>query len=414
MNKPEHYEHTIRNISDLIPYVNNSRIHSEEQINQVASSIKEFGFTSPVLIDEQGGIIAGHGRVKAAQKLKLYEVPCITLTGLTEAQKKAYIIADNQLPINAGWDLDKLKLEVDTLVEMDFDINLLGFDDVFLDGLLDVQTDAGLTDEDEVPETPEKPVNVLGDIWQLGNHRLMCGDSTSIDSVEKLLNGVKADCVITDPPYNQETDGGFKGEIGASLKKQSSDIEHLCNFEPEEFLSILPLTHSKGKLNATVFCNKDLVPRYLNWAIDNKYSFNILIWKKPSAIPLGGSYMPDIEYMLVFRKSATFNTKIKDVRYSKVLECKRETGLHPTMKPIELIQNQLLIVSNKNDIVLDLFGGSGSTMISCEKHNRICLMNELDEKYVDVIINRWQNFTGKQAVHIDTGKTYDEMKGERL
>ena len=309
--------------------------------------------------------------------------------------------------------MDKLKLEIETLEELEFDVDLLGFDDEFLDGLLDVQMEEGLTDEDEVPEVPETPVSVLGDIWQLGNHRLMCGDSTSIDAVDKLLKGEKADCVITDPPYNQETGGGFKGEIGASLKKQSTDIEHLCNFEPEEFLNVLPLTHNKNKLNATIFCNKDLVPQYLNWSVDNGYSFNILIWKKPSAIPLGGSYMPDIEYMLVFRKSATFNTKIKDVRYSKVLECKRETGLHPTMKPIELIENQLLIVSNKKDTVVDLFGGSGSTLIACEKHDRTCLTNELDEKYVDVIITRWENFTGKQATHIESGKTYEELKQER-
>lgn len=398
----------------LIPYINNSRTHSDEQINQIASSIKEFGFTNPVLIDGDGGIIAGHGRVMAAKKLGLDEVPCIELDYLTEAQKKAYIIADNQLPLNAGWDLDKLKLEIETLQEMDFNIDLLGFDGDFLSGLMDSEDIEGLTDEDAVPELPETPVSVLGDIWQLGDHRLMCGDSTSIDAVEKLMDGEKADCVITDPPYNQETDGGFKGEIGASLKKQSADIEHLCNFEPDEFLNVLPSIYNKGRLNATVFCNKDLVPNYLNWANKNKFAFNILVWKKPSAIPLGGSYMPDIEYMLVFRKSAKFNTKVAGVRYSKVIECKRETGLHPTMKPIELIENQLQIVSDKKDIVVDFFGGSGSTLIACEKHNRYCYINELDEKYVDVIINRWQDFTGRLAVHASTGKTYNEMKAERL
>jgi len=413
MAKPKNYKYEIRNTKDLIPYVNNSRTHSDEQTTQIASSIKEFGFTNPVLIDGQGGLIAGHGRLMAAEKLKLDEVPCIVLSGLTEAQKKAYIIADNQLPLNAGWDLDKLKLEIETLGDLDFDIDLLGFDDEFLDGLLDVQMDEGLTDEDEVPEAPETPVSVLGDIWQLGNHRLMCGDSTSIDDVERLMDGKEVDCVITDPPYNQETKGGFKGEIGASLKKQSLDIEHLCNFEPEEFLNVLPTVHSKGKLNATIFCNKDLVPNYLNWANDNGYSFNILIWKKPSAIPLGGSYQPDIEYMLVLRKSAKFNNKLKGVRYSKVIECQRETGLHPTMKPVELIENQLQIVSDKNDLIMDFFGGSGSTLIACEKHKRNCIINELDEKYVDVIINRWQDFTGKQATHIESGKTYEELKQER-
>jgi len=412
-NEHKFPDYKIKIVDNLIPYINNARTHTDEQITQVAASIKEFGFTNPVLIDGKGGIIAGHGRVMAAKKLGMDEVPCIELTDLTEAQRKAYVIADNQLALNSGWDLDMLKIEIEGLQEVDFDVDLLGFDDDFMSGLLEPESEEGLTDEDEVPEAPEIPVSVLGDIWQLGNHRLMCGDSTSIDAVEKLMNGHKADCVITDPPYNQETNGGFKGEIGASLKKQSADIEHLCNFDPVEFLNLLPLSHNKNKLNATIFCNKDLIPIYLNWAVKNRYSFNVLIWKKPSAIPLGGSYMPDIEYILVFRKSATFNTKIKDVRYSKVLECKRETGLHPTMKPIELIENQLQIVSNKRHLVCDFFGGSGSTMIACEKHNRLCFMFELDEKYVDVIINRWQNYTGKEAIHIDSGKTYAVLKGEQ-
>ena len=393
----------------LIPYISNSRTHSQAQVTQVAASIKEFGFTNPLLLDEQNGIIAGHGRLQAAKQLSLKEVPTITLKGLTNVQRKAYIIADNKLALNAGWDDELLALELASLKDEDFDLSFTGFDVDELALLLEPEQVEGLTDEDAVPELPETPVSVLGDIWILGNHRLMCGDSTSIDTVERLMNGQKADCVITDPPYNQETDGGIKGEIGKSLGKQSADIEHLCNFEPEDFLSVLPLTHSKNKLNATVFCNKDLIPRYLNWAVDSGYSFNILIWKKPSAIPLGVSYMPDIEYMLVFRKSAKFNTRIESVRYSKVLECKRETGLHPTMKPIELIENQLQIVSDKRDLVLDLFGGSGSTLIACEKHGRKCFINELDPKYCDVIIKRWQEFTGKEATQEETGKTYNEL-----
>jgi DNA modification methylase len=394
----EQYEFKIKKLSDLSGYDSNSRTHSEEQIQQIAKSIKTFGFTNPILIDENNGIIAGHGRALAAAILNIDNVH----------DKAALVIADNKLAENAGWNYDALKSELGFLNDVDFDLSLTGFSDDELSDLLDLNIDEGLTDEDSVPEVPETPKSKLGDVWLLGNHRLMCGDSTSEVDVEKLMNGEKANCVITDPPYNQETHGGFKGEIGASLKKQSADIEHLCNFEPEEFLSVLPMTHNKGKLNATIFCNKDLVPRYLNWAVENKYSFNILIWKKPSAIPLGGSYMPDIEYMLVFRKSATFNTKILGVRYSKVLECKRETGLHPTMKPIELIENQLQIVSNKNDIVVDFFGGSGSTMIACEKHGRTCLMNELDEKYVDVIINRWQDYTGKKATRED-GQLFDDI-----
>jgi len=402
-----------RSIDSLIPYANNSRTHSDAQVSQVAASIKEFGFTNPVLIDEQGGIIAGHGRVMAAKKLGLAEVPCVVLDGLSEAQKKAYIIADNKLALNSGWDADMLKVEMERLGELGFDLSLTGFDDIELGELFgEPEQIEGLTDEDEVPEAPETPVSVLGDVWLLGNHRLMCGDSTSIDAVERLMAGQKADFVLTDPPYNQEIDGGFKGEIGASLKKQSGDIAHLCNFEPETVLPILPIAHKKGIMNATIFCNKDLVPRYLNWAVDNKYSFNILVWKKPSAIPLGGSYQPDVEYCLVFRRSAKFNTKQQGVSYSKVLEHKRETGLHPTMKPVDMLENQVKIVSDSGDLCLDLFGGSGSTLIACEKTGRNAFLMELSPHYCDVIVRRWQDFTGKQAIHEATGKTYAELKND--
>lgn len=398
-----------KKIKDLIPYCNNSRTHSDEQVQQIASSIKEFGFTNPVLIDEQGGIIAGHGRIMAAQKLKMDEVPTITLSGLSEAQKKAYIIADNKLALNSGWDDELLKIELEQLKELDFDLGLIGFSDDELALLMGGETTEGLVDEDQVPELVDGPVTVLGDVWLLGNHRLMCGDSTSIDAVEKLMSSKKADFVLTDPPYNQETDGGFKGSIGASLKKQSGDIAHLCDFDPETVLPILPSVHRKGVMNATVFCNKDLVPRYLNWATENKYSFNILVWKKPSAIPLGGSYQPDIEYCLVFRRSAKFNTKQDGVSYSKVLEHKRETGLHPTMKPVQMLENQIKIVSDSGDLCLDLFGGSGSTLIACQKTGRIAYLMEIDPKYCDVIINRWQDFTGKQATLESNGKTYNEL-----
>ena len=199
-----------RKSGDLIPYINNSRTHSDHQVQQVASSIKEFGFTNPILIDEGDGIIAGHGRLMAAQKLGLDEVPTITLKGLTEAQRKAYVIADNQLAMNADWDLDALKVEVERLTELDFDIDLLGFDDDMLAGLMEEEPAEGLTDEDDVPELEDDPVTVEGDVWVLGNHRLMCGDSTSIDAVDKLMDGNKADMVFTDPPYNV----GFNGRSG--------------------------------------------------------------------------------------------------------------------------------------------------------------------------------------------------------
>lgn len=403
---------TIKKISvnDLIPYINNSRTHSDEQVLQIAASIKEFGFLNPVIVDGSNGIIAGHGRVMAAKKLGLDEVPCIDASHLSEAQKKAYIIADNKLALNAGWDDEILRIELNILDELDFDLSLTGFSDEELQAL-EPEEIAPEYEEDadgEIIEPPPEPKTKDGDVWVLGKHRLMCGDSTSVDAVEKLLNGEKCDALVTDPPYNQETGGGFKGEIGASLKKQSADIEHLCNFEPETVLPIFNIVFSKNKMNATVFCNKDLVPRYLNWAVDCGYSFNILVWKKPSAIPLGGSYMPDIEYCLVFRKSAKFNTRVDGVSYSKVLEYKRETGLHPTMKPVEMLENQIKIVSDSSDLILDLFGGSGSTLIGCEKTNRKAYIMELDPKYCDVIINRWQTLTGKEATLESTGETYND------
>ena len=407
MEKQQEYKKI--SLESLVPYARNSRTHSDEQVAQIAASIKEFGFTNPVLVDGDGGIIAGHGRVMAARKLGLDEVPCIELGYLSEAQKKAYIIADNKLALNAGWDDEMLRLEFDELTDMGYELELTGFSLDEIDSLKVEEITAGLTDEDAVPEVPETPVSVRGDVWLLGRHRLMCGDSTSIDDVDKLMAGKKADFVLTDPPYNQETDGGSKGDIGASLKKQSGDIAHLCNFEPETVLPILPISHKKGVMNATIFCNKDLVPRYLNWAVENKYSFNILVWKKPSAIPLGVSYQPDVEYCLVFRRSAKFNTKQQGVSYSKVLEHKRETGLHPTMKPVDMLENQVKIVSDSGDLCLDLFGGSGSTLIACEKTARDCRMMELDEKYIDVIIKRWQDFTGEKAIHEESGKTYEEL-----
>ncbi len=267
--------------------------------------------------------------------------------------------------------------------------------------------------EDDIPEIKESKVK-LGNIFQLGNHRLMCGDSTSIDAVENLMDGQKADMVFTDPPYNQETEGGTVGMIGSALRKQSKEIEHMCDFEPDNFLKILPIVFKKNTLNALVFCNKDLVVDYLKWSKENDYAYNILFWKKPTAIPIGGSYRPDVEYLLVFRKSGIFNGNIEGLSYSKCLEFNREKDkIHPTMKPVEMIENQLKICSNNNSIVMDFFGGSGSTLIACEKTNRKCFMMELDPHYCSVIIERWQKFTEQQAMRINPdGSTilYDDIK----
>ncbi len=395
-------------INDLVPYARNSRTHSEEQVTQIASSIREFGFTNPVIIDNQNNIIAGHGRVLAAKKLGIDEVPCVVVTGWTEAQKKAYVIADNKLALNAGWDEKMLSLEFDELQELGFDLDLTGFSGDEILAIKPLEETVGLTDEDEVPDAPEIPKTVLGDIWLLGDHRLMCGDSTSIDAVEKLMDGQKADMVFTDPPYRMQVEGGSNQPIGRAAAKLGEAIKDLCDFDPQEFLGVLPTVFDKNKMNSYVFCNKDLVPDYLQWGVKAGYAFNILFWKKPNAIPLGGQWRPDVEYLLVFRKSAIWNNALKDVSYSKCLEYGRENSTpHPTMKPVDMIVNQVKISSNDNSLVLDLFGGSGSTLIACEKTGRINCSMELDPKYCDVIIKRWQDFTGKQATHAETGETFN-------
>jgi len=399
----KHYQHEIKKVSDLIPYVNNSRTHSDEQATQIASSIKEFGFTNPVLIDESGGLIAGHGRLMAAKKLDLKEVPCIVLSGLTEAQKKAYIIADNQLPLNAGWDLDKLKLEIDTLSEMDFDIDLLGFDNDFLDGLLDVQTD-GLTDEDEAPEPPEKPLSVLGDIWQLGGHRLMCGDSTSIDSVDILLDGQMADMVNTDPPYGVS--------YQSNMRKKSGKFDVLKN--DDVFLDIAPVIDSCSKGWVFVWTSWKVLTKWLDQFESFGYPSNQVIWFKGGGGigDLKKTFSSDYETALVWHRGSELTGK----RIGSVWKVGKDGAAdykHPTQKPVALAEEAIDKTTNKGALILDLFGGSGSTLIACEKIKRKAMLMELDEKYVDVIITRWENFTGKKAIHIESGKTYEELNQER-
>jgi site-specific DNA-methyltransferase (adenine-specific) len=388
----------MKTVEELIPYINNPRKINANAVDKVASSIKNFGFKVPIIIDKNNEIVTGHTRLLGAKKLKLKEVPCLVADDLTEAQIKAFRIADNKVAEYSEWDEDLLSIEFDTLTDMDFDLELTAFDLDEINKDEDIEVVEDDFDTDEALNEIVEPITKRGDVWQLGKHRLMCGDSTVVTDVEKLMDGKKADMVFTDPPYLIETEGGCKGNVGGALKKQGKEIDFISNFNPKDFLNILPLTFDKGKINAYVFCNKELLPDYLMWAREMKYSFNVLIWKKPNAIPIGDSHRPDIEYLILFRKSAIWNNALKDVNYSRCLEYGREKGLHPTMKPIELIANEVKISSNANNVILDLFGGSGSTLIACEQTNRICYMMELDEKYCDVIIKRWETLTGNKAV----------------
>lgn len=374
-----------KKVNDLIPYINNSRTHSSEQVNQIVASINEFGFTNPLLIDEKDNIIAGHGRLLASKKLKMEEVPCIVLSGLTEAQKKAYIIADNKMALNAGWDEELLKVELENLKELDFDLELTGFDIDELDDIFQVEEEQEIVEDDFDIEPPEEPKAKLGDIYQLGNHRLMCGDSTKFEDVEKLMNGNKADMVFTDPPYNVQFNGrSNKFEVIKNDDLSSEDF----NIFIDQTIDLIK------KINPPIYYI------WCNWKfygiLQEKLEFkNCIVWAK-NVFGLGKGYRHQHEFCL-------FNGIVDDdIKNESDLWgiAKDSNYVHPTQKPVALcgraLKNHKKVVN-----VLDLFGGSGSTLIACEQLNRNCYMMELDPKYVDVIINRWEQFTGKEAVKLN-------------
>jgi DNA modification methylase len=357
---------------------NNPRLIKDDNFKKLVQSIKDFPEMldiRPIVVNADMVILGGNMRFKACKEAGLKEVPIIVADNLTEEQQREFLIKDN---VSGGeWDWSLLN-DWDSEQLEDWGLEVPSFETEVLEA-----------EEDDFDTTPpEEPITVLGDLYEIGEHRLLCGDSTDSDQVAKLMNGSKADMVFTDPPYKLETEGGCKGITGEALRKQGKDIEFISDFNPSDFLNTMPLVFENKRMNAYVFCNKDLLPDYLVWARDVGYSFNVLIWKKPNAIPIGDSHRPDIEYLLLFRKSAIWNNGLKDVNYSRCLEFSRESGLHPTMKPIELISNEMKISSNQNSLVVDFFLGSGSTMVASHQLKRKCYGMELDPKYCDVIVKR--------------------------
>jgi DNA modification methylase len=388
-----------RDVKTLIPYARNARTHSDEQVSQIAASIEEWGWTTPVLIDPDNVIIAGHGRIMAAQRLGFEQVPCMVADGWTEAQKKAYIIADNKLALNAGWDNELLAVEFGELKELEFDLELTGFGLDEIDELIPDQIEDGLTDEDAVPEPPEQPVTVEGDIWLLGNHRLMCGDSTSIDAVDKLMDGQKADMVFTDPPYNIDYQG---------VKDKRDKIKN-DKMSDDSFVDFLRQS-LMGCETMYVCCSWQYAHLFKQAMTDlARAPKAMIIWNKINPVQHLDKYFKQHEVIFYYGDFGGQKTLRGDI-----WEMKRQRNtVHPTMKPVELIDMAMVDQPDKK-IIYDAFGGSGSTLISCEKNHRSCRMMELDEKYADVIIKRWQDFTGKQATLASTGQTYDELKDERI
>jgi site-specific DNA-methyltransferase (adenine-specific) len=383
-------------VSKLIPYANNARTHDDNQVTQIASSIKEFGFNNPILIDDNNGIIAGHGRLMAAKKLGLVEAPTIKLSHLSDAQRKAYILADNRIAMNSGWDNELLALELKEL-DGDIDLSLLGFDADELNALINpVELTDGLTDEDAVPDVPDEPITKLGDIYQLGKHRLMCGDSTSITAMETLCDGQLVDMWLTDPPYNVAYEGKTKDALTIQNDSMSDDLFR-------EFLRDSYVTADTVMKQGAVF--------YIWHADSEGYNFRgaahdagwkvrqCLIWKKSTMVMGRQDYHWKHEPCLYGWKEGAGHLWATDRKQTTILEFDKPSrnGEHPTMKPVALFEYQMLNNTKGGDIVLDSFGGSGTTLMAAEKNGRYARLMELDPKYCDVIVKRWEEYTGKKA-----------------
>ena len=400
----------------LIPYAGNARTHSEEQIAQIANSINEFGWTNPILVKPDKTVIAGHGRLLAAKKTGIETVPCVVLNDLSDEQCRALVIADNKLALNAGWDLDLLASELAELKNIDFDLSVTGFSDAELNDIF-----AGLEkeeksveddfDADSAAEEIAEPITKNGDVWILGSHRLMCGDSTLPQDLEKLMGGKKADLIFTDPPYGVSI--GDKNKIaneydkkkGKSGKRIQKNIKNdtLCS---NELYQMLKNSFQNAKTNladcASIYITAvrpiEITQTMKDASLEVRH---ILIWIKNS--PTNSLGRLDYEYQHEYILFTWNKTHKKIMKGKHKTSCwfinrPKESKLHPTMKPVELVENAILNSSEANDIVLDIFGGSGSTLIACEQTSRICRMMEITPIYCDVIVKRWETLTGKKAV----------------
>jgi len=401
--------HQTLSIDKLIPYAKNSRTHSDAQVAQIAASIQEWGFTTPILIDDQHSVIAGHGRLAAARKLGLKEVPVIVATGWTDAQKRAYVIADNKLALNAGWDNELLALELGELGDLGFDLDLVGFTDEEIAALMPVEIEPGLTDPDDAPAVQENSITVPGDVWIMGKHRLLCGDSTSVSDLEKLTDGQLVDMWLTDPPYNV----AYEGKTKDALKIQNDAME---DDKFRQFLRDAYVSADTVMKPGAVFYiwHADLegynfrgAAKDAGWTVRQ-----CLIWKKSSMVMGRQDYHWKHEPCLYGWKEGAGHLWATDRKQTTILEFEKPTrnDYHPTMKPVALFEYQMLNNTKGGDIVLDSFGGSGTTLIAAEKNGRVARIMELDPKYCDVIIKRWQDFTGKIAIHAETGKPFAEVK----
>jgi DNA modification methylase len=401
----------LKKVDELIPYSKNARLHSEAQVAQIAASIIEFGFTNPVLIDGEKGIIAGHGRLMAAKKLGLKEVPVVVLDHLSETQKKAYSIADNKLAENAGWDEEILASELADLKDENFNLDLIGFEDQELEKIFaNLYEKENEQEAEEIPEPQEKPISKSGDVWLLGKHKLICGDSTDQKTYQALLGDELADMLFTDPPYNVDYGNTMKDKARGNNAKILNDnlgenfgkfLFDFCKNALEVTKGACYVCMSSSELHTL---QKSFIDAGGKWS-------TFIIWAKNHFTLGRADYQRQYEPILYGWKQSNDHYWCGDRNQGDVWYYNKPTksDLHPTMKPVELCKRAILNSSKTDDIILDCFGGSGSTLIASEQTNRRCRMIELDQKYVDVIIKRWQNFTNKEVILLKTGESFNEI-----
>jgi len=402
-------------VARLVPYARNARTHSEEQVAQIAASIAEFGFTNPILAGADGVIVAGHGRLAAAQKLAMEMVPVVVLEHLSPTQRRALVIADNRIAENAGWDEAMLRVEMEALQLDDFDMSLTGFDADALAELMAGGGDepSGNTEDDSVPEVQETPVSRAGDVWLLGPHRLLCGDSTLAESYAQLLQGEEVDMVFTDPPYNvnyaNSAKDKMRGKDRAILNDNLGD-----GFYDFLLAALTPtVTHCRGAIYVAMSSSELDVLQSAFRAAGGKWS-TFVIWAKNTFTMGRSDYQRQYEPILYGWPEGAKHHWCGDRDQSDVWQIKKphKNDLHPTMKPVELVERAIRNSSRPGNSVMDPFGGSGTTLIAAEKTDRIARLIELDPKYVDVIVRRWQDWTGKKATRQSDGVDFDQAAND--
>lgn len=427
---------TERSITSLRPYARNARTHSKKQVRQIAASIERFGFTNPVLISGDGEIIAGHGRVEAAKLLGWKAVPTIALAHLSETERRAYVLADNKLALNAGWDKEILAIELQALVDFEFDVEVTGFSlaevDFVLDEAADADPDSSDTAEDAVPVASGPAISCQGDFWLLGRHRLLCGDARSGTDFETLMDGAKADLVFTDPPYNVKIDGNVCGLGTIKHREFAFASGEMSRGQFTAFLS-----ETLGNI-AAVMRDGAIAYVCMDWrhmgellaAGEEAFTElkNLVVWNKTNG-GMGAFYRSKHELIFVFKQgmaehtnsfglgqTGSYRTNVWDYAGISSIGAARsdELAMHPTVKPVAMIADALRDCSRRGEIVLDAFGGSGSTMIAAEKTGRCARLIEYDPLYCDTIVRRWESYTGKRATLASSGDSFEAIGEARL